>query len=105
MAINLPNFPEFDLHPRENIPTRFGKYKKRLDNLFAAMDITDANRKKAMFLHYVGEETSDIIDILTVPAAPTGSDVYLTLLKVLSDHFEPQKCVDHHVYIFRKESC
>ena len=70
MAINLPNFPEFDLHPRETIPTRFGKYKKRLDNLFAAMDITDANRKKAMFLHYVGEETSDIIDTLTVPAAP-----------------------------------
>ena len=26
------------------------------------------------------------------------------MIKAISDHFEPQKCVDHHVYNFRKEA-
>ena len=106
MAINLPTFPEFDLQPRETVPTRFEKYHKRLNNLFAAMGIEEAPRKKAMLLHYVGEDVCDIFDTLTVPAPEpdTNGDVYKSAVKAISDHFEPQKCVDHHVYNFRKEA-
>ena len=103
MAINLPNFPEFDLQPRETVATRFEKYQKRLNNLFAAMGIEEAPRKKAMLLHYVGEDVCDIFDTLTVPEPQPDGDVYKTAVKAISDHFEPQKCVDRHVYNFRKE--
>ena len=102
--VNLPSFPEFELHPRETAPTRFEKYVKRLNNLFAAMNITKAAQKKAMLLHYVGEETCDVFETLTVPGPPEGSDLYETAVTALADHFEPQKCVDHHVYVFRKET-
>ena len=102
--ISLPNFSEFELHPRETAPTRFEKYVKRLDNLFVATNITRATQKRAIFLHYVGEETCDVVDTLVIPEPPEGSDEYQTLLRALADHFEPQKCVDHHVYVFRQET-
>ena len=103
MAINLPTFPEFDLQPRDTVPVRFEKYVKRLDNIFTAMNITRASQKKAMLLHYVGEETCYVFETLTVPEPPEGSDEYKTAVKALADHFEPQKCVDYHVYAFRQE--
>ena len=104
MAINLPTFPEFDLQPRDTVPVRFEKYVKRLDNMFTAMNITRASQKKAMLLHYVGEETCDVFETLTVPEPPEGSDEYKTAVKALADHFEPQKCVDYHCYAFRQET-
>ena len=104
MAVNLPTFPEFDLQPRDTVPVRFEKYVKRLDNMFTAMNITRASQKKAMLLHYVGEETCDVFETLTVPEPPEGSDEYKTAVKALADHFEPQKCMDYHVYVFRQET-
>ena len=38
------------------------------------------------------------------PEPDTNGDVYKTAIKAISDHFGPQKCVDHHVYNFRKEA-
>ena len=103
-AINLPTFREFELQPRDTAPTRFEKYVKRLNNMFTAMGITHASRKKAMLLHYVGEETCDVFETLTVPEPTDESDEYRTAVNAFADYFEPQKCVDHHVYIFRQES-
>ena len=57
-----------------------------------------------MLLHYMEEETCDVFETLTVPGPPEGSDLYETAVKALADHFELQKCVDHHVYVFRKET-
>ena len=95
-ATNVPTFPEFELQSRDTAPTRFEKYVKRLNNMFTAMGITQAFRKKAILLHYVGEETCDVFETLTVPE-PTGeSDEYRTAVNALTDYFEPQKCVDHH---------
>ena len=31
-------------------------------------------------------------------------DEYKTAVKALADHFEPQKCVDYHIYAFRQET-
>ena len=101
-AINLPTFPEFELQPRDTAPTRFEKYVKRLNNMFTAMSVTRASQKKAMLLHYVGEETCDVFETLTVPEPTEGNDEYKTAIKSLTDYFEPQKCVDHHVYVFRQ---
>ena len=55
-SVNLPNFPEFELHPRETGPTRFEKCIKRLKNMFEAMNITKDSHQKATLLHYVGEK-------------------------------------------------
>ena len=104
MAINLPTFPEFDFQPRDTVPVRFEKYVKRLNNMFTSMNITRASQKKAMLLHYVGEETCDVFETLTLPEPPEGSDEYKTAVKALADHFEPQKCVDYKVYAFRQET-
>ena len=72
--------------------------------MFTAMNITRASKKKAMLLHYVGEETCDVFETLTVPEPPEGSDEYKTAVKALADHFEPQKCVDYPVYVFRQKT-
>ena len=103
-AINLPNFPEFELHPRETAPMRFDKYIKRLNNMFEAMNITKDSQQKAMLLHYVGEETCDIFETLSVPEPNEGEDAFRACVKALAEYFEPQKCVDHHVYVFRQQT-
>ena len=56
VQINLPHFPEFELHPRDTITTCFEKYTKYRNNMFEAMNITRASQKKAMFLHCVGRK-------------------------------------------------
>ena len=103
-AINLPNFPEFELHPRETAPMRFDKYIKRINNMFEAMNITKDSQEKAMLLHYVGEETCDIFETLSVPEPNEGEDAFRVCVKALAEYFEPQKCVDHHVYVFRQQT-
>ena len=70
--------------------------------MFTAISVTRASQKKAMLLHYVGEETCDVFETLTVPQPTEGTDDYRTAIKALTDYFEPQKCVDHHVYVFRQ---
>ena len=60
-AINSPTFPELELQPRDTAPTRVENVK-RLNNMFTAMSITQAPQKKALLLHYVGEETCDVFD-------------------------------------------
>ncbi len=37
---------------------------KRFNNLMAAMDIKDESRKRALLLHYSGEEVNDLFDTL-----------------------------------------
>ncbi|CAB4034151.1 Pol poly, partial [Paramuricea clavata] len=77
---------------------------KRLKNMFEAMNITKDSQQKAMLLHYVGEETCDILETLNVPEPTEGSDVFKICVKALAEYFEPQKCIDHHVYVFRQQT-
>ena len=45
-----------------------------------------------------------LFETLTVPGPPEGSDEYKTAVTALANHFEPQMCVDYHVYAFRQET-
>ena len=45
-----------------------------------------------------------MFETLTVPEPTERSDQYKTAVQAFADYFEPQMCVDHHVYIFRRES-
>jgi len=107
MAAGLPQFPEFDLHPRETTPARFDRYVQRLERLFTAMAVDDPGRKQAMLLHYAGDNVDDIFQTLVLPPDEDPdhpTNVYAKTVKALKTHFEPQRNVDHLVYLFRKET-
>ena len=61
MATGLPTFPEFDLRDQTNLAARWEKYLKRFTNLMTAMKMTDESRKRALLLHYIGEEVNDFL--------------------------------------------
>ena len=52
----------------------------------------------------MGEETCDIFETLSVPEPNEGEDAFRACVKALAEYFEPQKCVDHHVYVFRQQT-
>ena len=60
----MPVFPEFNLRDQSNLAARWEKYLKRFNNLMTAMNITDASRKRALLLHYVGKEVNDLFETL-----------------------------------------
>ena len=53
--------------------------------MFTAMSITQASRKKARLLHYVGKETCDVFETLTVAEPTEESDEYKTDVKAFAD--------------------
>ena len=65
MSINLPEFKSFDVSIE---PTSLGitwsKWLKRLENLFTAIEVNDDGRKKALVLHYAGEDVNEIYETL-----------------------------------------
>ncbi|XP_075550350.1 uncharacterized protein LOC142583755 [Dermacentor variabilis] len=62
MAYALPPFPSFDLRATDanNTGHEWTKWIERFDSFLLACDITADARKKALLLHYVGEEVYDI---------------------------------------------
>ncbi|XP_028416349.1 uncharacterized protein LOC114540276 [Dendronephthya gigantea] len=98
MATALPVFPEFNLRDPSNLAARWEKYLKRFNNLMTAMNITDAGRKRALLLHYVGEEVNDIFDTL----ADKGDDnEFKEACDALTKYFTPTKNVSFEIFKFR----
>ena len=85
----LPTFPAFDL--QGDLSQGWRKYMSRFENLLLAMNITNAIRKKAMLLHYVGEEVNEILDTLDAPEATEEEDVFRKAEKALREYFPPQR--------------
>ena len=77
MAQGLPVFPNFSVR-EPAVDTRWKKWCARLENLLVGLDIKDDKRKRALLLHYVGEEVNEIFDTL-----PDTSDDYATALDKL----------------------
>ncbi|XP_072142759.1 uncharacterized protein [Dermacentor andersoni] len=71
MAHTLPPFRSFDLRATDasNTGHEWTKWIERLENFVSACDITVDSRKKALLLHYVGEEVYNIFHSL--PDSPT----------------------------------
>ena len=97
MSINLPEFTSFDVTIE---PTSLGitwsKWLKRLENLFTAIEVTDDGRKKALLLHYAGEDVNEIYETL-VDATGTFSSAK----EALTTYFKPKKNLTFQVYNFR----
>ncbi|XP_046841925.1 uncharacterized protein LOC124436042 [Xenia sp. Carnegie-2017] len=97
----LPTFPTFNLE-EPDLRKAWGKYVSRLENLLLAMNITNAARKKAMLLHYVGEEVNEIFETLAIDEPDREEDVFRKAEKALRNYFTPQKNIEFEVYKFRQ---
>ncbi|XP_046858745.1 uncharacterized protein LOC124452206 [Xenia sp. Carnegie-2017] len=97
----LPSFPTFNLE-EPDLRKSWGKYVSRLENLLLAMNITNAARKKAMLLHYVGEEVNEIFETLEIDEPDREEDVFRKAEKALRNYFTPQKNIEFEVYKFRQ---
>ena len=67
----IPSFPRFEPHvDTGDVAVRWRKWVGKFRNLMVALNIDNDARQKALLLHYVGDETTDIFDTLSV-AEPT----------------------------------
>jgi len=107
--ISIPHFEPFDVHGEPStLSYRWTRWSTRFDNLMTAMNVTDAQRKKAL-LHIAGEALYDVFDGLVVPAVPEDAEdldpavtnVYTLARKALDDHFSPTKNAEFEIYNFR----
>ena len=103
MATALPTFQSFDPSPDAGAPgPRWEKYVNRLKNLITALDIKNAERQKALLLHYVGEETNDIFDTLTVSEPADGETVFDTAVNAITSYLKPKRNIAYEEYLFRQ---
>ena len=65
--------------------------------MLVGTDVEDYKRKRALLLHYAGEEVSKIFETFT----ETGMD-YACAKKKLSDYFSPNKNTEYELYKFRQ---
>lgn len=88
MSYTLPIYDKFNVHSEGAVALRWEKWLRRLENLFVALNISDKRRKRALLLHYAGEEVQDIFDTLE----NTGNqDDYTTATQKLTEYFNPKK--------------
>ena len=99
---------------KSTVGPRWDRWVGRLENLFVALQLVDPivqegqepdeavikrvdDRKRALLLHYVGEQTFDIYEAQKGETETT----YTATLKVLSDYFRPRKNTQMEIYTFR----
>ena len=59
----IPSFPRFEPHvDTGDVAVRWRKWVGKFRNLMVAMNIGNDARQKALLLHYVGDETTDIFE-------------------------------------------
>ena len=118
MAAALPDFPAFDINAEPtSLSQRWQKWTSRFENLITALDIKDPARKKALLLHYAGQDVHEIYDTLPIPTAepepastteqtsstpPVTQDAYQKAKTALDEYFMPKKNVDYETYVFRQ---
>lgn len=100
MAINLPKFPQFDCADLSNAGPRWKKWLARFDVMMLAMNIKDTEeekeRKKALLLHYMGDECYDIYETLM-----EDEDKYEEVRSKMSNYFVPKANAEYEKYLFR----
>ncbi|XP_064483033.1 uncharacterized protein K02A2.6-like [Ornithodoros turicata] len=114
----LPAFPPFDLSSdHTTIGDRWQRWINRFENLLVGLNITSPAQKKALLLHYIGDDGYDVYTSLephpgtavtqsseaeTRPDAASTADVYATAKKKLHDHFTPKVNKDYEIFQFRR---
>ncbi|XP_064462161.1 uncharacterized protein LOC135372483 [Ornithodoros turicata] len=98
METPLPPFPAFDPHSDvSSLSQRWLKWVARFENFLLAANVTNEARKRAMLLHYAGEEVYDVFQTLS----NTGTD-YDTAIARLKEHFAPKRNTVYERHVFRR---
>ena len=106
----LPNFYPFPVHSDEQSSgVRWRKYTDKFENLLCALDVHDDARKKALLLHYIGDEAYDIFDSFSDEQKGVGSvnaegqaNEYETLKHSFTTYFTPKQNSTYEIYKFRQ---
>ena len=108
MATSLPNFENFHIYQdNENVGTRWRKWLTKFENLVCALDITTDARKKALLLHYGGDEIYEIYESFSEEKKGIGATAdgepneYNVLKKSFTDYFTPKKNTSYERLKFR----
>ena len=108
---SLPHFEKFTVHADESsVGIRWRKWVAKFENLLCGLNITSDDRKKALLLHYAGDEVFEIYDAMTDEqkgvGAVTGDDrhanEYPVLKKSLTDYFTPHQNTAFETFKFRQ---
>ena len=94
----LPAFAKFDVaSDPTNLGNKWGQYISRFDNLLIAMNVTDDKRKKALLLHYAGNQVQDIFETLKITKR-----LHMTKLFNILEYFQPKRNLSYAVFNFHK---
>ena len=104
MAVSLPDFPAFDLYTDPtSTAQRWKKWIQRFENLLVALDVTKADRKKALLLHYAGPNVQEAYETLPTPIVTDElTDDYVTAKEQLDAYFCPKRNLEYEAYVFRQ---
>lgn len=101
MASSLPVFPKFEVNgdSQSSIGYRWEKYIQKLENLFVGMSIESKKRRKALLIHYAGDDVFDIYQTLENTGDESGYDETKT---ALTNYFKPQVNKEFEIFQFRQ---
>ena len=102
--MNLPPFESFNIEDNASLGPRWKKYLARFELLVTATDLGgQPARKRALLLHYAGEQVFEIYDTFTdQQKGEDNEEGYQRLKTSLSEYFEPKKNIDYEVFVFRQ---
>ena len=99
-SFGAPCFPPFVIGDNPTaVGSRWDEWLDRFENYLAAMDIKDATRKRAMMIHFAGEDVYKIFRTLEETGEAKDYDVAKAKL---TEYFKPQQNVEYERYVFRR---
>ena len=100
MATSLPVFPKFETNgDTSSLGHRWEKYFQNFENLFVGMNIESRKRRKALLLHYSGDDVFDIYQTLSDTGDENG---YEETKAALTKYSKPQVNEEFEIFQFRQ---
>lgn len=88
----------FSPEPAESAAARWETWVERFEIFLVTKDIEVDKKKRAMMLHYAGEE----VFLINKALSNVDDSTYAKLKKKLTDYFDPQKNEEYETFRFRK---
>ncbi|XP_055588714.1 uncharacterized protein K02A2.6-like [Uranotaenia lowii] len=100
------NIQPFEIGDSASVGRRWTAWKRSFELYLACNTTVTADKKKAMLLHLAGQEVQEVFydDPNHEAGAAQGSDVYISAIEILDQHFQPIVCIPHERAVFRKMS-
>lgn len=94
----------FNIDPFDKSKSKFSRWVARLEGAFGIFGISEEAKKLALLLHYMGQETYDVLCDKMSPAEPTSKS-YAQIVCLLDQHFDPQplEIVENYRFHLRKQ--